>query len=79
MPAIYAPVLATLGTAKSRTLAVGDSLRTDIAGARAADIDACWVLGGIHGEALAGNTDRAREEASLAGLAPVACVPAFTW
>jgi HAD superfamily hydrolase (TIGR01459 family) len=50
-PAIYAPTLALLGTPRARTLAVGDSLRTDIAGARAAGIDACWVLSGIDARA----------------------------
>ncbi len=78
-PAIYGPVLEMLGTAKDRTLAVGDSLRTDIAGAAAAGVDACWVLGGIHGEALAGNHGAAVAEAQAAGLSPVAIVPRFVW
>ena len=78
-PAIYAPVMEMLGTAKSRTLAVGDALRTDIAGAAAAGVDSCWVLGGIHGEALAGNHAAAEAEASAAGLHPVAIVPRFVW
>ncbi len=34
-PAIYRPVLERLGISAERTLAVGDSLRTDIAGAAA--------------------------------------------
>jgi ribonucleotide monophosphatase NagD (HAD superfamily) len=72
-------VLAMLGTAKPRTLAVGDALRTDIAGARAAGVDSCWVLGGIHGEALGTDAQAVREEARRAGLAPVACIPGFTW
>ena len=78
-PAIYVPVLAMLGTAKPRTLAVGDALRTDIAGAQAAGVESCWVLGGIHGEALGTDAAAVRDEARRAGLAPVACVPAFTW
>lgn len=78
-PAIYGPVLTALGTPKSRTLAVGDSLRTDIAGAKSAGIDACWVLGGLHEETVAGCPDRAREQASLAGLTPAAGIPAFIW
>jgi len=54
--AIYGPTLALLGVARARVLAVGDSLRTDIAGARAAGIDACWVLSGVdaRGETPAG-------------------------
>ncbi len=78
-PAIYAPVLAMLATPAARTLGVGDSLRTDIAGAARAGLDAAWVLGGIHAEALAG--DPARVEAAVrgAGLAPVAALPRFAW
>jgi HAD superfamily hydrolase (TIGR01459 family) len=36
----------------SRTLAIGDSLRTDIAGAAAMGFDAMFVIGGIHAEEL---------------------------
>ena len=78
-PAIYVPVMEMLGTAKSRTLAVGDALRTDIAGAAAAGVDSCWVLGGIHGESLGDDHGAAEAEASAAGLHPVAIVPRFVW
>ena len=78
-PAIYEPVLAMLGATRGATLAVGDSLRTDIAGAAAAGVASCWVLGGIHGEALGGDAALAKAEAAAAGLAPVAMVPAFVW
>jgi len=80
-PAIYGPVMAMLGTPRGRTLAVGDSLRTDIAGAAAAGLDSCWVLGGIHGEALGNDEggETAMAEAKAAGLSPVAIVRAFTW
>jgi HAD superfamily hydrolase (TIGR01459 family) len=78
-PAIYQPVLEMLGVAPERVLAVGDALRTDIAGAASVQIDACWVLGGIHGEALAGDPARAETAAQEAGLAPVAAVPSFVW
>ena len=81
-PAIYVPVLTMLGTAKAATLAVGDSLRTDISGAARAGVDSCWVLGGIHGEALGGEVvegKAASRQAHEAGLAPVAMVRAFTW
>lgn len=33
-------------------LAVGDSLRTDVAGARAAGLDVAFIPGGIHAEVL---------------------------
>jgi HAD superfamily hydrolase (TIGR01459 family) len=78
-PAIYAPALAMLGVPPARVLAVGDALETDIAGATAAGLASCWVLGGIHGERLKGNQTVAEKAAALAGLAPVATVPAFVW
>lgn len=40
------------GLAPDRILAVGDSLRTDIAGANAAGIDSLLITGGIHREEL---------------------------
>jgi HAD superfamily hydrolase (TIGR01459 family) len=69
-PAIYAPTLALLGTAKSRTVAIGDSLRTDMAGAKAAGIDACWVLSGV---------DVSAADAAAAGITPVAVCQRFGW
>jgi HAD superfamily hydrolase (TIGR01459 family) len=74
-PAIYVPTLALLGTEKGRTLAVGDSLRTDMAGAKAAGIDACWVLSGIH----ALRPEEAPQEAEMAGITPRAILPGFAW
>ncbi len=74
-PAIYAPTLALLGTTRERTLAVGDSLRTDIAGAQAANIDACWVLSGIHQV----SPEAAPAEAAAAGFAPIEILPRFSW
>ena len=78
-PAIYQPVLAMLATDQARTLAVGDSLRTDISGAHAAGLDSCWVLGGIHAEALGCDPTAAMAEASQAGLTPVAIVARVVW
>jgi len=40
------------GLAPSQVLAVGDSLRTDVAGANAAGIDSLFITGGIHREEL---------------------------
>lgn len=76
---IYAPVLEMLGTSPARTLAVGDALRTDIAGAAAAGIPSCWVLGGIHGEELGRDRDLAERTANGAGLSPDAAISAFEW
>jgi HAD superfamily hydrolase (TIGR01459 family) len=78
-PTIYAPVLEMLDTPKPRVLAVGDALRTDIAGAAAVGIDACWVLGGIHAAELGHNSARIEAAAAAANLHPVATLPAFTW
>ena len=80
---VYPPMLDLLGTPAEKTLCVGDALRTDIVGATGAGMDGCWVLGGIHAEALAasplGVEAAARAAAAEAGLAPVAAVPAFVW
>jgi HAD superfamily hydrolase (TIGR01459 family) len=83
-PAIYQPVLQVLGLPPARVLAVGDALRTDIAGAAAVDLAACWVLDGVHGTALRrgdGGFDMAaaEREAAEAGLDPVATIPRFAW
>jgi HAD superfamily hydrolase (TIGR01459 family) len=74
-PAIYVPTLALLGTEWGKTLAVGDSLRTDMAGAKAAGIDACWVLSGIH----ALRAEEAPQEAEMAGITPRAILPGLVW
>ena len=76
-PAIYGPVLAML--AARRVLAVGDALRTDIAGAAAVGLDSCWVLGGLHGDHLQEGATQVEAEAAAAGLNPVATVPHFRW
>ena len=78
-PAIYTPVLAMLGTAPGETLAVGDALRTDIAGAKGRDIPSCWVLGGIHEAELGGDPRRIEAAAAAAGLRPAAVLPQFVW
>jgi ribonucleotide monophosphatase NagD (HAD superfamily) len=77
-------VLQRLAVPVDRVLAVGDALNTDIAGAAAAELASCWVLGGIHGETLAAGPDRydtakADAAASAAGVAPVATIPRFAW
>ena len=74
-PAIYKPTLAMLGSSNTRTLAIGDALRTDIAGAKAAGIDSCWVLSGIH----ALHPEQAPAEASANNLHPVAILSGFAW
>ena len=78
-PEVYEIVCRMLDLPRSRMLAVGDALATDIAGARAAGIESCWVLGGIHAEMIGDNMALAESEAAAAGLAPIATVPAFRW
>lgn len=73
-PAIYQPVLAQLELPAAQVIAVGDSLRTDIAGAQAAGIDSCWVLSGIHEH----ESDPAMAQIR-AGQHPVARIPRFVW
>ena len=83
-PRIYQPVLEDLGLPPDRVLAVGDALHTDLAGAAAVDLDACWVLDGIHGRELKApdggfDSRKAERMARDAGLAPIATVPRFVW
>jgi HAD superfamily hydrolase (TIGR01459 family) len=73
--AIYGPTLGLLGTKRGRTLAIGDSLRTDISGAAAAGIESCWILSGIDAE----SPDSAPRTAAAAGLSPVAILAGFIW
>ena len=78
-PAIYDQALLLLGVDRTRVLAIGDSLRTDIAGAAAARIDAVWVLGGVDLGSHGGDWARVEQEVRRAGLAPVAAVPGLVW
>jgi len=83
-PAIYQPVLQSLDLPVQRVLAVGDALHTDIAGAAGVELAACWVLSGVHAEALTngnGGFDVARADAIAgeASLAPIASIPRFAW
>ena len=77
-PAVYGPAFQILDLPRADVLAVGDALRTDIAGAAAAGVDACWVLGGIH-RVLQADPAAAEQAARAEGLAPIACIPAFVW
>lgn len=62
-PEVYERCLQALGSPpRQRILAVGDSLRTDIAGAARAGLDSLFVVGGIHRTELtaSGSFDKAR-------------------
>jgi HAD superfamily hydrolase (TIGR01459 family) len=83
---VYDTCLALLGIDdRRRILAVGDSLRTDIAGAAAAGLDSLFVAGGIHAEEFgmvgAGEPDLARIDAALSAgsYAPTAVISRFCW
>ena len=86
---IYDQALAKAAAARGaaaparRTLAIGDSLRTDIAGARALGIDALFVSGGIHaGEFGSRGIPSAAALAAAcaaAGVTPNAVMPRLMW
>jgi HAD superfamily hydrolase (TIGR01459 family) len=83
---VYDNCLALLGMSdRSRVLAIGDSLRTDIAGAAAAGLDSLFVVGGIHAEEFGATGDRepdlARIDAALAAspYRPVAVARHLLW
>jgi len=84
-PSVYASTLGLLGIAdKSRVLAVGDSLRTDIAGANSTGIDSLLIAGqGIHVDEFApkGALDLACIEAAAAtaSVQPTMVGPRFNW
>jgi HAD superfamily hydrolase (TIGR01459 family) len=84
--AVYERAFDLLGVAdRRRILAVGDSFRTDMAGAQAAGIDGLFVAGGIHGEELGAAPgeppapDRLARLVADSGIRPVAVVPSFVW
>ncbi len=85
-PSVYATCLRLLGLAdKRRILAVGDSLRTDIAGANNAGLDSLLVAGGIHGEEFGVSEGELPDTTHLAaaivasGHRPTAAIASFRW
>lgn len=84
-PGVYRRALEKLSLAdKSRVLAVGDGLLTDITGAKAVGIDALFIWGGIHRPDVVddkGQLDPARLAQLLAarGLSPLASHEHFIW
>jgi HAD superfamily hydrolase (TIGR01459 family) len=82
---VYETCFAALGISdRRRIIAVGDSLRTDIAGANAAGIDSVLVTGGIHAEefGLGGgqpDLDRLIEAVATSGHKPDAVIAHFRW
>jgi len=85
-PSVYAACLPLIGAGdRTRVLAVGDSLRTDLAGSAAAGIDALLVVGGIHAEEFGmrgekgPDLDRVATALRAAGHWPVAVIRCFSW
>ncbi|ALJ34484.1 TIGR01459 family HAD-type hydrolase [Azospirillum brasilense] len=83
---VYDRCLSLMGIKdKGRILAVGDSLRTDVAGANAAGIDVALVTFGIHREELGGAWGEAVDPAKLAAAAaaaghqPTYGLPSLRW
>ena len=70
---------------RNRILAVGDSLRTDIAGAAGAGIDSVLIVGGIHADefgAIGGqppNLDRIDDALREGSYSPVGVALTFCW
>ena len=63
-----------------RTLAIGDSLRTDIAGANAAGIDSIFVVTGIHAEELSAiEPSRLDDAFGRHGETPSFVIDYFKW
>ena len=70
---------------KARILAVGDSLKTDVRGARRAGLTSLFITGGIHAEALGQEGGEAVEAGALErlyaaeGENPSFSAPLFRW
>lgn len=87
-PSVYLSCLELLGVVDGRgILVVGDSLRTDIAGAARAGLDSLLIAGGVHaaefgvGQDEVDGLDLGRVSVALAedGLQPIAVMPRFVW
>ena len=84
-PSVYDSCLALMGIAeRRRLLAIGDSLRTDIAGAAAAGIDSLLITGGVHaGEFTTGqgalDPDRIAAALAASGTHPIGVAARFVW
>jgi len=81
---VYDSCLALLGIAdRARLLAIGDSLRTDIAGAGGAGIDSLLIAGGVHAADFGGpaglDLNRVTPEVDAAGVHPIAVAKRFVW
>lgn len=85
-PEIYRICLPLLnGTDRRRLAAIGDSLRTDIAGANAIGIDGIFITGGLQSGELGADAEGYADPARLAALCrreghtPSAALPVLRW
>ena len=83
-PSVYDSCLGLLGLRdRSRILGIGDSLRTDIAGAGNAGIDSLLIAGGVHAAEFStgGGLDLVRIDAALSesGVRPIGVAARFAW
>lgn len=78
-PGVYQPVFDMLDVPRTRILAIGDALGTDIKGAAAVGVNSLWILGGIHQEMIGNDMALATAEAKAAGLQPTAAVHRLVW
>lgn len=75
---IYEHALEVLGADSRRVLAIGDSVRTDLAGAAGAGLDALFIIGGIHAGEDGGEEALVRMFQE-AGVAPQAVLDRLRW
>jgi HAD superfamily hydrolase (TIGR01450 family) len=83
-PSVYDSCIELLGIGdRRRLLAIGDSLRTDIAGAANAGIDSLLIAGGVHAAEFSaqGKLDLGRVQAAVkeAGVSPIGVAERFVW
>jgi HAD superfamily hydrolase (TIGR01459 family) len=83
-PSVYDSCLGLLGISdRTRLLAIGDSLRTDIAGAANAGIDSLLIAGGVHAAEFASGSeiDLGRVAAAVreSGTRPIGVAERFVW
>jgi HAD superfamily hydrolase (TIGR01459 family) len=83
-PSVYDSCLALMRIEdRRRILAIGDSLRTDIAGAAAAGIDALLIAGGVHADEFTArgalDLDRIAAAIKKSGTKPIAVAARFVW
>jgi HAD superfamily hydrolase (TIGR01459 family) len=81
LPDVYETAFRLLRVSdKRRILAIGDSIRTDIAGANAAGVDSLFVATGIHAEELSAiEPQRLAAAFGAHGENPTAVIDYFRW